>query len=101
MYAKHICNGRYCNNCKINVNIQHQCFILTEEDRSIQNKRKNSIKNTTFDKGFIFFDFECMIDEKHVPNLVVSNKLCIKSVEVWKTKLKNVECSSDCGLNDK
>jgi hypothetical protein len=54
MYANHICNGRFCNNCKINVNIQHQCFILSEEERSIQNKRKNSIKNTTFYKGYIF-----------------------------------------------
>jgi hypothetical protein len=88
MYTNHICNGRYCNNCKINVNIDHQCFILTEEERSIQNKRRNAIKNTTFDKGYIFFDFECMIDEKHTPNLVVSNKLCIKCVEVWNTKFK-------------
>jgi hypothetical protein len=54
MYTNHICNGRYCNNCKINVNIDHQCFILTEEERSIQNKRRKAIKNTTFDKGYIF-----------------------------------------------
>ncbi len=51
-------------------------------------------------KGIYFFDFECMIDEKHVPNLEVSNKLCIKCVEVWKTNLKHVECSSDCSLSE-
>jgi hypothetical protein len=70
MYTNHICNGRYCNNCKIKISSINVLF-LTEEERSIQNKRKNSNKNTTFDKGYIFFDFECMIDEKHVPNLVV------------------------------
>ena len=26
-YKNHICNGRYCGNCKINVDKSHQCFI--------------------------------------------------------------------------
>ena len=39
-----------------------------------------------------------MIENRHIPNLVIAKKICSKCVEVWKSNNKSVKCSSDCGI---
>ena len=49
----------------------HQCFILTEQERNVENKSEKKFN------GYIFFDYECMTSENsHVPNLIVVDKVC-------------------------
>ena len=50
VYKNHICNGRYCENCKLNVNKTHQCFILTNEQKEGQKRKKKD----EYKKGYIF-----------------------------------------------
>jgi hypothetical protein len=53
-----VCEGRWCLNCSKSVNMDHKCFILTQEERDKSKKRSvdGEIKNQT--KGYIFFDYE-------------------------------------------
>ena len=106
MYRNHVCGGRYCINCKINVDKEHECFILTDaEKQKILNdkdnyKDKNNKKQFLEPKatGYIFFDYECMIEDQHVPNLIIANKMCIYCVENWKNKDTANQCISFCGI---
>ncbi len=89
----HKCSvGRWCKNCKRNVEMNHVCFILTEQERSDQVKSKNKRKFN----GYIYFDFECMATANgHVPNLVIADKVCIECVDIWPSKK---QCSNGCGI---
>jgi hypothetical protein len=89
----HICNGRYCINCKIFVDFDHKCYILTHDEKLANSKsqQKDCI-------GFIFFDYECMIEKRHIPNLIIARKNCQKCVEIWKSGTRSIECKSDCGV---
>jgi hypothetical protein len=51
----------------VNVDNDHKCFIL-----------KNSEEKLIEIGGYIFFDYECMQvdDSNHVPNLIVTSRLC-------------------------
>ena len=51
----HVCNGKWCLYCKSEVDLDHKCYILTEEENLKINKK--AIKNTN---GYIFFDYEAM-----------------------------------------
>ena len=51
-----------------------------------------------YKRGYIFFDYECMIANRRIPNLVIAKKICSKCVEVWKSNNKSVKCTSDCGI---
>jgi hypothetical protein len=68
---KHICYGKWCEFCKIQVENDHKCYIINE-------KATKTIIQKPF-KGYIFFDYEAMqVGEEHVPNLIVANKVCLK-----------------------
>lgn len=80
----HVCNDeKYCLNCQEVVNIDHKCYLLTENEKS--KKRKNL-------KGYIFFDYEAIQENgEHEPNLVCALKLCIECIN-------NKSClSKKCG----
>lgn len=89
----HICkNQKYCPNCKIVVDLNHQCYILTEgekEKRSSIHKKKN---NSNDSKGLIFYDYEAFVNEKgiHEANLIVCSRVC-------KNCLSSKHCS-DCSI---
>jgi hypothetical protein len=58
----HICDGdfKYCNNCRVQVDFDHKCFIVAE-----------TIKKQVIN-GYLFFDYETSQESgKHVPNLVI------------------------------
>ena len=40
--SRHVCEGRWCINCKSPVEMNHKCFILTEDERN-QSKRKRKM----------------------------------------------------------
>lgn len=70
----HVCTDqKYCRNCKEAVDLDHQCFILTEDE-----------KNVKIDKirGYIFYDYETYQNEDlvHEANLVIAERLCIACV---------------------
>ena len=83
----HVCNGRYCFYCKIEVDYDHRCFILTEEENLKKNNKK--MKSTV---GYIFFDYEAMqSDSNHKVNLVCATKKCLNCID-------NINmCESNCG----
>ena len=60
---------RYVNSVKID---SHKCFI------QIENRKKEETKKP---KGFIFFDYECYVDDlkNHVPNLIMAKKINFKN----------------------
>ncbi len=83
----HVCSEeKFCKNCKKVVKIDHQCFILTENE-------KINLKKKDFEYcGLIWFDFEAyQYEGKHIANLIVADKLCRKC-------LNNESCTSNCGL---
>ena len=52
---------KYCANCKINVDLNHKCYIS-----------KESLRESKY-KGFIFFDYESTQDKKeHIANLIIA-----------------------------
>ena len=70
----HVCTDqKYCRNCKEAADLDHQCFILTEDE-----------KNVKIDKirGYIFYDYETYQNEDlvHEANLVIAERLCIACV---------------------
>ena len=83
----HVCTEKWCFYCRTEVEIQHKCFILTEQENYERNK--NSLKSCA---GFIFFDYEAMQSEtSHEVNLVCATKKCIEC-------LNNLNCTQeDCG----
>jgi hypothetical protein len=101
LYKNHMCNGRYCSNCKINVDKDHECFILTNDEKTkileLKSKKKK-IHEEPNTKGYIFFDYECMIEDTHIPNLIIANKLCQLCIEIWKTDKRAQGCVSSCGV---
>jgi hypothetical protein len=73
------------------------CYIITQDERE-------QIKKTKADqfKGYIFFDYECMnVDGKHIPILVIAEKICLVCLREWKTLVngnRSLKCkTSDCG----
>ena len=85
-YRSHKCGFIVCKVCKKQVPKDHKCYI-----HPIKEKEKD-------EKGyFIFYDFESMLDEenKHVPNLCVSHKVCSECIELPMQDL------CDCGRERK
>ena len=39
--ARHVCEGRWCLNCANPVEMNHKCFILTEDERNQSKKKEN------------------------------------------------------------
>ncbi len=71
-----VCEGRWCLNCSKSVNMEHKCFILTQEERDKSKKRTvaGEIKNQI--KVYIFFDYESMnVDGLHIPNLIIADNI--------------------------
>ena len=86
----HKCNGRWCLNCKTMVEMNHTCFILTEEERQTKKPMQKF-------SGYIFFDYECMNDNgEHIPNLIVADKICVECLKTW--QVQNEHCANKCGL---
>ena len=74
--SKHVCKGEvFCKNCKIAVNSDHKCYVLTQEQAEKRDKNKSK---KVFDAGYIFFDYETYVDNEknHVPNLIIAKKIC-------------------------
>jgi len=63
----HICgnDAKYCKNCKSDVGLDHQCFIKADQ---ISEKKFN---------GYIFFDYEAMVNKRiHDANLIIAKQVC-------------------------
>ena len=78
---KHVCgeNSKWCENCYKSVDMEHRCFILTEQE-ALENLKKRSLKYKEAEfLGYIFFDYECYQGEdgNHVPNLIIASKCCV------------------------
>ena len=83
----HKCNGRWCLNCKTMVEMNHKCFILTEEERQTKKPMQKF-------SGYIFFDYECMNDNgEHIPNLIVADKICVECLKTWQVQMNIVQTS--------
>jgi len=84
----HVCSEeqeKFCKNCKLVVNIDHRCYILTEDEKASKKENKGYY-------GLIWFDYEAyQFEGKHTANLIVADKLC-------KSCLSNTTCTSNCGL---
>ena len=78
----HVCiDQKYCRNCQTGVELDHTCYILTEDEKDV---RENKLG------GYIWFDYETyQVDDIHIANLVVAEKACIKCIN-------NKKCISDC-----
>jgi len=91
--SNHLCNGRWCCNCKCAVPWEHKCFVLTENERFAKKSGKNDYK------GFIFYDYESMVDaDQHIPNLVCAQKICKNCLDKWQY-IENSNCASGCGVH--
>ena len=59
--SNHTCLGRWCLNCSAPVEMNHKCFILTEDERNKRCLKRKSDENATKEKnenkteGFIFY----------------------------------------------
>jgi len=86
----HVClNEKYCLNCKKSVEIEHKCFVLTE-----QQKKSSNFKTSL--SGFIFFDYEASQEKfDHDPNLVCALKLCMDCLDV--SDFNEIKCKNECG----
>ena len=70
----HVCNNKkYCRNCKIAVELDHQCYILTEDEKKVKISKM---------RGYIFYDYETFQNEDmiHEANLIIAERLCIGCV---------------------
>ncbi len=68
----------------LTVEIDHRCYILTEDENLIINK--SSVKKTD---GYIFFDYEAMqTSSGHQVNLVCARKICINCCNNEYCKIK-------------
>ena len=89
-YTQHVCeNQKFCQNCKMGVELDHRCYILTEGEKQQRCKQKYEIKF----EGYIFFDYETYRRESdgvHVPNLVIAKQIC---VDCLNSTYKCAECS--------
>ena len=86
----HVClDQKYCKNCNKVVEIDHKCYVLTEDEKKTK-FQNNEAKNY---KGLIWFDYEAyQVDGKHVANLIIAEKRC-------QNCLNEVEmCSEFCGV---
>ena len=101
VHSVHIClNQKYCPNCKIAVDLQHQCYILTEgEKEQIINTKKKASKSieqkddNKNSNGLIFYDYEAFVNKKgvHEANLVVCSRVCKKC-------LNSQCCEDNCSI---
>ena len=82
----HVCIGeKYCKNCKCVVDINHTCYILTEQQK--KNQRRSHPKNY---QGLIWFDYESyQINDKHEPNLIVAESMCVNCLKSLKCEREN------------
>ena len=61
------------------VDLDHKCYILTEQEKEERNKQKWKVKF----HGYIFFDYEAYQDKdgNHVPNLIIARKICANCLD--------------------
>ena len=85
----HRCEGRFCINCKRMVDTDHQCFIKTEKEREDEKR----FKDEATIKGYIFFDYECMVGEFHEPNLIIAEQICMDCING-----NGSNCLGTCGV---
>ena len=73
IYREHKCYHKYCQYCKKEQPIDHQCYIQPIKPK----KRKDS-------QPYLFFDFESKLsaNNRHIPNLCVVHKVCGKCMEL-------------------
>jgi hypothetical protein len=77
----HTCNGKWCSFCKKQVEFDHKCYILREDEK---NKTDSTLG------GYIFFDYEAMFDGiTHVACLIIVKKICSNC-------LINERCNQEC-----
>ena len=71
----HVCLfEKFCRNCNMAVDLDHQCYVLTEEEK----KRKNIEKI----EGYIWFDYETYQENNiQVANLIVAEKSCLNCID--------------------
>ena len=72
-YSKkiHVCKEqKYCRNCNASVELDHQCYILTEKEKKPKVDKIN---------GYIFYDYETFQNDEmvHEANLIIAERLCI------------------------
>ena len=86
---KHTCfDQKYCTFCHNVVDIEHKCFILTEEERCKKDKKF---------AGYIFFDYEAFQENNvHIANLVIAEKICSHCLDekVCKSNCRQFEFNS-------
>jgi hypothetical protein len=82
--SKHVCKDqKYCKNCKSVVDINHLCYILTEQEK---NKKPSDFN------GLIFFDYETyQKNGVHVACLVIAEKVCLNCMD-------SKQCTEKCGV---
>ena len=77
-HHNHVCgfNQKWCFNCKKSVSLDHQCFILTDDQKKAQFKWNTTESKTI--NGYIFFDYETYQGDlgKHIPNLIMAQTVC-------------------------
>ena len=68
---RHVCTDqKYCTKCKKVVNLDHRCYITTDET-----------KDGAFE-GYIFFDYEAFQENGiHIPNLIIAYKVCKNCID--------------------
>ena len=89
----HRCVGRYCMNCKRMVEEKnHQCYIKTEKQRDDAKIGKGS--NVRQQRGYIFFDYECMTEDFHEPNLIIADQICMPCLND-----DGINCGGTCGIH--
>ena len=60
-------------------NKDHKCFILTHQEKLDTNIRSNNKQKI----GYIFFDYEFMVETRHIPYLVIYRKICNAYINEW------------------
>ena len=97
-YKKHECGVVYCNICRSQQKEDHLCFmqpltpkdtdIVPDSDEEEEEEEEGEHRPKRKTQAYIFYDFECMlVDNKHVPNLCVVQKVCQVCIE---------ECHPQC-----
>jgi len=82
----HVClDQKYCRNCKIGVELDHKCYVLTED------QKKTSIQPLA---GYIWFDYETYQENGiHKANLIIAEKACINCIENRACPSNKKECN--------
>jgi hypothetical protein len=82
IFVNHVCiNQMFCQKCNEIVPTTHLCYIKPEKKK----------KNEELFNGFIFFDYESMVENSiHVPNLIIAHKVCVGCIN------KDIMCETNC-----